>query len=46
MVRQKSIKAQELNHLLNEATIGIETGLYKSLYAAAKVLGLRLNTVV
>ena len=46
MVKQRSIKAQELDLRLSEAVEGVKTRKFKSAYAAAKALGLRPNTVV
>ena len=46
MTRQKSQQAKELDSLLAEAVLGVNSGVYKSSYAAAKVLGLRPNTVL
>jgi hypothetical protein len=45
MVQRKSIKAQELDLRLSEAVLGVQTGKFKSAYAAAKALSLRANTV-
>ena len=46
MVRQNSVKAQELDVLLFEAVKGVENGIYKSSYAAAKALKLNPRTVL
>jgi hypothetical protein len=40
MVRQKSQSAQELDALVAEAVLGVQSGKYKSSYAAAKALEL------
>jgi hypothetical protein len=46
MVKRKSKRAQERNLQLSKAVLGVQTGKFKSAYAAAKALGLRPNTVV
>lgn len=46
MVKRKSKRAQERNLQLSEAVLGVQTGKFKSAYAAAKALGLCPNTVV
>jgi hypothetical protein len=46
MVCQKSTKASELDIRLAEGVKGVESGLYKSLYKAAKVLGLNRDTLI
>jgi hypothetical protein len=46
MVRQRSLKAQERDILLAQAITGVNSGLYKSSYAAAKALNLKPNTVL
>jgi hypothetical protein len=46
MVRRKSLKAQEFKIQIAEAVPGIQSGKYKSSYAAAKALGLQKETVV
>ena len=46
ITRQKSQQAKELDSLLAEAVLGVNSGVYKSFYAAAKALGLRPNTVL
>jgi hypothetical protein len=40
MVRRISANALELDTKLTEAALGVQQGLYKSSYAAAKALGL------
>jgi hypothetical protein len=45
MVRQNSIKTQELEVLSAEAVARVKSSLYKSSYEAAKALHLRLDTV-
>jgi hypothetical protein len=45
MVERRSIKAQELDFQLSEATLGIKSGKFKSSYAAAKALGLCERTI-
>lgn len=45
MVRQKSLKATELENRLIEAMQGIKSGRFKSSYEAGKVLQLSRNTV-
>lgn len=45
MVRQKSTKAAKLDTQLLEAIKGVLSGKFKSLYAAAKALGLNRVTV-
>ena len=45
MVRQKSTKASELDIRLAKGVKGVKSGLYKSLYEAAKVLGLNRDTL-
>ena len=46
MVRCKSLKAQELDLLVTEAVLGIQSKKYKSAYAAAKALNLCKDTVL
>jgi hypothetical protein len=46
MVRRKSLKAQELDIQVAEAVLGVQSGKYKSPYAAAKALGLSPTTVL
>jgi Tc5 transposase DNA-binding domain len=46
MVRRKSQKAQELDIQVTEAVLGVQSGKYKSAYAAAKALGLCKDTVL
>jgi hypothetical protein len=46
MVRRKSLNALELDTKVAEAALGVQQGLYKSSYAAAKALGLNKNTVL
>jgi hypothetical protein len=46
MVRRKSLNALELDTKVAEAVLGVQQGLYKSSYAAAKALGLNKNTVL
>jgi DDE superfamily endonuclease/Tc5 transposase DNA-binding domain len=45
MVRRKSKSAAELDTLVTEAVLGVQSGLYKSSYEAAKQLGLDRKTV-
>ncbi|KFY10139.1 hypothetical protein V492_05176 [Pseudogymnoascus sp. VKM F-4246] len=45
MVEKRSVKAQELNLRLSEAILGVQSGKFKTAYAAAKALGLRAETV-
>ena len=45
MVRRKSRTAQELDVLVTEAVLGVQSKKYKSSYAAAKALGLCKDTV-
>jgi hypothetical protein len=45
MVEKRSIKAQELNLRLSKAVSGVQSGKFKTAYAAAKALGLRAETV-
>ena len=45
MVRRKSLHAQELDIQVTKAVLGVQSGLYKSLYKAAKLLGLSANIV-
>jgi hypothetical protein len=45
MVRRKSLAAAELNTRLEEAVLGVQTGKYKSLYKAGKVLWLNKETI-
>jgi hypothetical protein len=45
MVRRKSQTAAEIEVRVNEAVLGVQSGLYKSSYEAAKQLGVPKNTV-
>jgi hypothetical protein len=45
MVRQKSLKAQELEIQLAEAVLGVQTGKYKSSYEASKAIGISKDTI-
>ena len=45
MVRRKSQTAAEIDALVNEAVLGVQSRLYKSLYEAAKKLGVLKDTV-
>lgn len=45
MVEKRSVKAQELDLRLSEAILGVQSGKFKTAYAAAKALGLRAETV-
>ena len=45
MPRRKSQSAADYNTLVNEAVQGVHSGKYKSLYKAAKYLGLSKDTV-
>ena len=45
MVRRKSLNAAQIDSQVTQAVLGIKSGLYKSAYEAAKVLGLPRNTI-
>src|SRR3982074_2907219 len=45
MVRRKSQTAAEIDALVNEAVLGVQSRLYKSPYEAAKKLGVSKDTV-
>ena len=45
MVRKRKLNAIELDTQLTQATLGVQQGLYKSSYEAAKALGLRPDTI-
>ena len=45
MVRQRSKNAANIDALVTEAVFGVQSGLYKSSYEAAKVLGISKDTV-
>jgi transposase len=45
MVRQKSLTAAESNTLVDQAVLGVQSGLYKSSYEAARVLQLSVSTI-
>jgi hypothetical protein len=45
MVCRKSQTAAEIDALVNEAVLGVQSRLYKSLYEAAKKLGISKDTV-
>jgi len=45
MVRRKSLQASQLDTLVDRAVLGVQSGLYKSSYEAATLLGLSPNTV-
>ncbi|KFY97431.1 hypothetical protein V500_02065 [Pseudogymnoascus sp. VKM F-4518 (FW-2643)] len=45
MVRQKSVKAQELEIQLAEAVLGVQTRKYKSSYEASKAIGISKDTI-
>ena len=45
MVRRKSQTAAEIDTLVTQAVLGVQSGLYKSSYEAATLLGLSPNTV-
>jgi hypothetical protein len=45
MVRKKSVATADLESRITHAITGVQRGEYKSLYAAAKVLGLTLSTL-
>ena len=45
MVRRKSLNAQNIDTQVTEAVLGVQSGKYKSLYEAAKLLGLSARTV-
>ena len=45
MFRRKSLKLAEVNTKVDQAVLGVQSGLYKSSYEAAKQLGLPRNTV-
>ena len=46
MVRRKSQTAAEIDALVNEAVLGVQSRLYKSLYKAAKKLGVSKDTMM
>jgi hypothetical protein len=46
MVRKKKLNAIELDTQVTKAALGVNQGLYKSSYAAAKALGLNPKTVL
>jgi len=46
MVRQRSKNAAELNTLVTKAVLGVQSGLYKSLYKATKVLEISKDTII
>ena len=45
MVRRKSLTAAESNTLVDQAVLGVQSGLYKSSYEAARVLQLSVSTI-
>jgi hypothetical protein len=45
MVRRKSLEASQLDTLVDQAVLGVQSRLYKSSYEAANLLGLSHNTV-
>jgi hypothetical protein len=45
MVRRKSLSAAQINTQVDQAVLGVQSGLYKSLYKATKLLGLSKTTV-
>jgi hypothetical protein len=45
MVRRKSQTAAEIDALVNEAVLGVQSRLYKSPYEAAKKLGVSKDTM-
>jgi hypothetical protein len=46
MVRQKSQTAAEIDARVAEAVLGVQSGLYKSSYKAAKLLGKNHHVIV
>lgn len=46
MVRRKKLNAIELDNQLTQAVLGVQQGLYKSSYAAAKALQLNPKTIL
>ena len=45
MVRQKTQATISYNNLLNQAVLGVQSGKYKCLYKAGKLLGLCKETI-
>src|ERR1700710_277816 len=45
MVRRKSRNASHIDDQVTQAVLGVQSGLYKSLYEAAKLLGLSRATI-
>jgi Tc5 transposase DNA-binding domain len=45
MVRRRSLNAAQIDSQVTQAVLGVKSGLYKSSYEAAKVLGLPRNTI-
>jgi hypothetical protein len=45
MVRRRSLPAAERDILIDKALLDIQSGKYKSLYEAEKILGLPKNSV-
>ena len=45
MISRKSQTAAEINALVNKAVLGVQSRLYKSLYKAAKKLGISKDTI-
>jgi hypothetical protein len=45
MVRRKSSNTARVDNLLNQAVLGVQSGLYKSSYEAARVLQLSVSTI-
>jgi len=46
MVRQRSKNVAELNTLITKVILGIQSGLYKSLYKTIKVLEISKDTII
>ena len=45
MVRRKSLNVSYIDDQVTQAILGVQSGLYKSLYKAAKLLGLSRATI-
>jgi hypothetical protein len=45
MVRRKSQNASQIDNQVAQAVLGVKSGLYKSSYKAAKLLGLYRSTI-
>jgi len=46
MVKQRSKNMAELNTLVTKVVLEIQSGLYKSLYKAIKVLGISKDIII